>query len=543
MVCELSVQLLFSLFTTHGSSSNDVMDIGAFLHSMESFSESQLHHPYDRAMHKILAKIISCDVEGRDKVLKNILVEVPCLPPAIVFTFFRKMLTSDAATIMSFLITANVLMESHPVLKPILLECVLQTCINDSGDTRDKGIRLVKNKLHQDEELSERIEQFAADNLAHLVTLAPEEGDSKAGKYCTLYLALCTRKASLLEKLLEVFGNASPEGKKVIEENAKQLSEAVHFLVPELLPLIKTVSVEAEPLLLLLLSIFPDKSPPQRVVDACLEHYNETKKVHYLVPILPGLPKKRVLELVPLLTQLPLTDFAAAIGDLVGPLPFGDSTVEPGEVLVALSSFSDVRESSEGLNAVRNALDYCIKQLPVIFDKEVLAGALNKLVQLHTLPVLFMRMVLLSISREKELGTFVLHSVLSSSVIASKIKSDTAQWQGYILLLQKMTPASFRHLLTLPTRLMTSALKDMPRSFAERFLEFVESDACDVRAPRDAIQALREFMGEQEATAGLSQALAGVGSTPQQQDGPEEVAAHKVATEEHSPDDDLNEAH
>ena len=533
-MCDLSLQFLFDLFAVHGSSVPEVSDIDAFTRSMESFHPSQLQHPYDEALYEILDRIRSSEIEGRDKLLKSLLLDVPALPPNIVFDFFQSVLTDTPSTAMSFLITANTLMESRPALKPVLLETVLETCVSDDSDIRDKGIRLVKNKLHQDEELSDRIERFAFDSLqtlVHLQSPLQDENAALAGKYCHLFLALCTRKAVLLHKLMEVFAEASNEGKSVLLENAKQLSEAAVFLLPELLMLIKEVRKGAEPLLLLLLSIFPDKTPPQRVIDACLEHYQESKDVHYLVPILPGLPRKRVMELVPLLTQLSLTEFAAAITDLVGHLPFGDATVEPSEVLVALSTFSDAQGNTETLNAVRTALDHCIKQMANVFDKEVLAGALNKLVHVHTLPVLFMRMVLLAVNREKELGSFVLHSVLSASVVSSKIRSDPAQWQGYVLLLQKMAPASFRHLLTLPTRLMTAALHDMPKSFSERFLEFAESEDCDVRASRDALESLKEFIANFEAAGGTDKEMT---TGAQTQSGLEMTSSAQESTTQHS---------
>lgn len=519
-VHQLCTQFLFDLFAVHGSPSLAVEDVDAFLKSMESFDASQLVHPYDQALYKILHKISFCQAEGRDKILKTLLLDLPALPPAVGFDFFHKMLTGNSSTAVSFLIAANALMESQPILKPVLLECVLKTCVSEDADTREKGIRLVKNKLHQDAELSQRIEKSASENLNHLVQFQSQGEASTASpaKFCHLYLALCTRKASLLRNLFEVFAQASDDGKRVIHENAKQLTEAVHFLLPELLSLIESVPQGAEPLLLLLLSIFPDRSPPQKVVDACFERYNQSKDVQFLLPILPGLPKKRVMEIVPLLTQLPLPDFAAAVTDLVGQLPFGDASVEPSEVLVALGSSSEAQGNPEELTSVRAALDYCIKHMTAIFDKEVLAGALNKLVHMHTLPVLFMRMVLLSISREKELGTFVLHSVLSASVITSKIKPETTQWQGYLLLLQKMTPESFKHLLTLPTRLMTAALREMPKNFSERFFEFVRSDECDVRVANDAVVALKDFVTDFEAAVQATKSKASTGSPAQHTD-------------------------
>lgn len=489
------VQFLFDLFVATGSSSCQFQDIDGFLESMKRFDAGSLEHPYDQAIYKILNKVSESEIDGKDKILRRIMLEAPALPPSIIFDFFKKQLSAGSTTAVSALIIANGIMEFQPILKPILLECVLETCISDDDETREKGIRLVKNRLHQEEDLSDRIERFALEALQQLQILQPEPaGNEASGKFCHLFLALCTRKASLLRKLHEVFAKANETGRRIIQENTKQLSEAAHFLLPELLSLIENFPDGSEPLLLLLLSIFPENGPPQIIIDACIDRYNETKNVRFLLPTLFGLPKKKIMEIVPLLAQLPVDDFSKAISNLVtGKSSFGEVAIEPSEILVTLATSLHMHESLE-LNAIITSLDYCIKQMAQVFDKEVLAGALNKLVHINNLPLYFMRMVLLSISREKDLETFVLQTVLAPSVVASKVKLEKTQWEGYLLLLQKTMPASFRHLLTLPTRLMMSALDEMPQTFREKFHNFVEGEDCDMRVPNDALSAIREAM-------------------------------------------------
>lgn len=476
MIHELITDLMFSLFLKYGS----------------SLLESEELTVHDKILIRILEILSELQFGPKDRTVRDLLLELPSLPSSIIHGFFTKMLKKDSTIASSFLIAAVALMEAKPLLKGVLLNCVLESCITEDLEVREKAIRLVKNRLHVDAELTEKIEDFATENLRSL-TSHHQEVD--AGRRCHLYLALCTRKASLLRTLMEVYAQVNENDKLAIQENTKQLSEAMPFLLPEIFHLINALPDGSEKLLLFLISIFPERVPPQPVVDACLERYNATKNVRFLVPILPGLPKKRVLEIVPLLTELPVEEFTPIVTELVNQPQYSEEAIEPSEVLISLMTSSD-NPAEAALSTIRTALDHCIKRLSTVFDKEVLAGTLNKLIHMGTLPMLFMRTVLLAVSREKELGTFVLQTVLSPSVVASKIKTDASQWKGYLLLLQRLPPTAFFHLLSLPTRLMTTALKELPQSFTEQFSLFVNSEESNIRVSKEAVLAIDQILND-----------------------------------------------
>eukprot|EP00210_Caulerpa_lentillifera_P002878 g2748.t1 len=500
LVHELVIELMFSLFLKYSSS-----------------PEGTVH---DRVLIRILEIISEQQFSSKDRSVRNLLLELPSLPAGIIQEFFRKMLKKDSTTASSFLITAVALMEAKPLLKAVLLNCILESCVTEDLEIREKAIRLVKNRLHVDSELIEQIERFATDNLRSLTS---HHNDADAGRRCHLYLALCTRKASLLRTLMEVYAQVNESDKIAIQENTKQLSEAMPYLLPEIFHLINALPDGSEKLLLFLISIFPDRVPPQPVVDACLERYNASKNIRFLVPILPGLPKKRVLEIVPLLTELPVEEFTPIITELVNQPQFSDEAIEPSEILIALMTSADNASEATSLNTIRTSLDHCIKRLASVFDKEVLAGTLNKLIHMGTLPMLFMRTVLLAVSREKELGSFVLQTVLSPTVVTSKIKTEESQWRGYLLLLQRLIPTAFLHLLSLPTRLMNSALIELPRNFTEQFAGFLSSEESAVRVSKEAVSAIEQILND-HSEAGASKKTS---SSPAGQSDPENSTSVK----------------
>lgn len=199
--------------------------------------------------------------------------------------------------------------------------------------------------------------------------------------------------------------------------------------------------------------------------------------------------KRDALRMVPRLARMPEAEFSKAIMMLIT-RKRPDEQIEPNEILVALNR-ADIAEADITLLQLRSALDHCLRRLTDVFDQTSLAAALNKLVEMQELPLLFMRMVILSVGRVRALGRFVLGTLLSASVITDKIRSDKNQWRGYRMLLRQTAPQSYRHLLALPTGVMRAALEELPHEFASNMLNFVEGPDCDVRVPPDSLSAIR----------------------------------------------------
>lgn len=233
----------------------------------------------------------------------------------------------------------------------------------------------------------------------------------------------------------------------------------------------------------------------------------------FIVPALPGLAKRDALDMVPLLARLPIQEFSAAVLALIA-RPRLDESIEPSEVLVALNR-AKMSEQGVKLVQLRSALDHCLRKLSDLFDREALAGALNKMVQLPSLPMLFMRMVLLSVVRERSLCAFVLGTLLTSSVVIDKIMNQKNQWRGYLMLMAQTVPWSYKHLLELPTQVMKSVLKESSQDYVMKFRKFVESSECDIRIPAETMAALMESAEEEVVADDQTGVSVSGGSSPQ----------------------------
>lgn len=205
--------------------------------------------------------------------------------------------------------------------------------------------------------------------------------------------------------------------------------------------------------------------------------------------------------MVPLMTRLSTPEFSAAILALIARTRI-DEPIEPSEVLVALNR-SNLSGEGVKLADVRVALDHCVRVLVDIFDREALAGALNKMVQLPSLPLLFMRMVLVSVVREKALCAFVLGTLFTSNVVIEKILKERNQWKGYLVLMGKTIPLSYKHLLELPITVLKAVLKESSTEFVKKFRDYAVGSECDFRIPVEAMNTLMESADKSEPEVSL----------------------------------------
>lgn len=96
-------------------------------------------------------------------------------------------------------------------------------------------------------------------------------------------------------------------------------------------------------------------------------------------------------------------------------------------------------------------------------------------------------------SRDRSLCTFVLDTLLSSSVVTDKVRPNANQWRGYLMLLKQTTPFSFKHLLSMPATLTRAVLTELPKEFSLRLNAFLSSDQCDLRVSQDILRTVKVF--------------------------------------------------
>lgn len=164
----------------------------------------------------ILCLSYSTKIEDpRDKSVTSFLLDLPALPVKPVCSFLKVLSSRGSLFSTLSLMTASKLMEERPPLQKTMLYLILELTTAIDEDTREKAIRLVKNKLHSDVEFASEIETFAIQSLDKLKDAKHDTKDLENGeddivmeeneyieedweRFCSLYMALCTRKKSLL---------------------------------------------------------------------------------------------------------------------------------------------------------------------------------------------------------------------------------------------------------------------------------------------------------------------------------------------------------
>lgn len=187
--------------------------------------------------------------DPRDKSITSFLLDVPALPVNPVCSFLKELSSRGSLFATLSLMTASKLMEERPPLQRTMLYLVLELTTAIDEDTREKAIRLVKNKLHSAMEFAGEIEAFAVQSLHKLKDVKQEDKDLENGeddfvieetedaeedweRFCSLYMALCTRNKSLLrysqaEYVLWVFPNYCVS----IKTHINLICPAQHFAI------------------------------------------------------------------------------------------------------------------------------------------------------------------------------------------------------------------------------------------------------------------------------------------------------------------------
>ena len=153
------------------------------------------------------------------------------------------------------------------------------------------------------------------------------------------------------------------------------------------------------------------KSPsPQLVARVKRLCARRPKEAEFLIPILSWLTREEVLPVFARLVDMSLPKFNAALARILQGSVDSGPPLTPTEVIIALHAIEPSRDGVP-LKKVMEACSACLDQRSV-FTQQVLAKALNQLVEQTPLPLLFMRTVLQAINHFPALvGTAALPTV------------------------------------------------------------------------------------------------------------------------------------
>ncbi|XP_020962203.1 symplekin isoform X3 [Arachis ipaensis] len=350
----------------------------------------------------------------------------------------------------------------RPQNRQACLGIALKCAVHPQDEIRAKAIRLVTNKLYQLSYIAEDVEKFATDTLLSAVdhdvsqsgpseqrpevevacqeisgtsqvsesTLSEHDSDrttkpmaqslpsisfSEAQRLISLFFALCTKKPSLLQIVFDVYGRAPRMVKQAFHRHIPILLRALGQSYTELLHIISDPPQGSENLLTLVLQILTQDSTPSLELISTVKRLYETKfkDVSILVPLLSSLSKKEVLPIFPRLVDLPLEKFQRALAHILQGSAHTGPALTPVEVLVAIHGIVPEKDGL-ALKKITDACSACFEQRTV-FTQQVLAKALNQMVDQTPLPLLFMRTVIQAIDAFPALVDFVME-ILSKLV-------------------------------------------------------------------------------------------------------------------------------
>lgn len=391
----------------------------------------------------------------------------------------------------------------RPANRERCLQIALKSAVHHMEEVRMKAIRLVANKLFPMSCISQKIEDFAIENLQSVIndsqgadgstTGLQRDGDleqtSSAGqppvnhpanseittdgrsaqtksssipeaqRCMSLYFALCTKKHSLLRHIFTIYESIPVGAKQAVHRHIPILIRTVGPS-SELLGVISDLPTGSKNLLMQVLQTLTDGTTPSRDLVSTLSmlYNSRLKDVEILIPIFSSLSKEEVLAVFPQLVNLPLEKFQAAISRLLQGLPQTSSSITPAEVLIAIHAI-DPEKDGVPLKKVMEACSACFEQQHM-FTQQVLAKVLNQLVEQIPLPLLFMRTVIQAISVYPALVEFVME--ILSRLVNKQIWRFPKLWVGFLKCAIQTTPQSFSVLLQLPATQLENALSKNP---------------------------------------------------------------------------------
>lgn len=426
-----------------------------------------------------------------DKSLGKLLCEIPYLPEGVLKLLEDlcspgnnekqdKDLQSGDRVTQGLSAVWNLIM-LRPSNRDRCLEIALQSSINRLDEVRMKAIRLVANKLFPVASISKRIEEFANEKLNSVLEVIPAAESASASEMVTpeghqdgslenlssvadaqtlmsLYFALCTKKHPLLQRVFAIYGSLPQAAKQAVHKQVPILIRTIRSST-DLLGIISDAPADSRELLMQVVQTLTDGVvPSQDLISSVKNLYSKTKNVEFLFPVMAHLPKDEVMSVFPNIVNLPVDKFQVALSRILQGSPQHGPSLDPSEILIAIHVIDPEKEGIP-LKKVIDACAACFEQR-TIFTQQVLAKALNQLVEQIPLPLLFMRTVMQAIGAFPALVDFVME--IMSRLVSKQIWKYPKLWVGFLKCAILTKPQSYGVLLQLPAPQLENALNKNP---------------------------------------------------------------------------------
>jgi symplekin len=301
--------------------------------------------------------------------------------------------------------------------------------------------------------------------------------ESQVLQFVELPFALSVKVPDMLDNVFSIYPSMPSEVQKAVRQHIAALVRSLGPNNPKLLQLLRSFPPGSDTLALSVFTIMAEKGRTQALVSAVKEVINEREvDPHFLIPMLPTLTKAEILKHLPRAVTILnsktaedreqlkslfasiVTKPAQGFGSVSTNLP----RVRDSEMLtpVELMGLLHSAEKEIGLKTTVDAIRICFSMAD-IFRSEVLAAALNQLIEEQDLPVLFMRTTIMAVSSYKSLAGYVSSNLLSR-LIVKKIWQNKLLWDGFILCVEQTAPGSFAALLQLPQEQLVDVIQRKP---------------------------------------------------------------------------------
>lgn len=459
--------------------------------------------------------ILSAACEGllerlspKDKALSQLLMEVPWVTKSAVDVVadicqFDKQNTGGWSVL--GLTVLRDLILSRPLVREDALNYVLEFTADLDPAMRSRAIRLTVNILFPMDHIKDQIEVFAESLLKTaelkeeiiMGSTAEKEDDAAEGGWekdeegmvveedkpgkptlaevvesrISLFMALCTKKHTLLLRLAESFSKVDSHRQEIIGKNVPGLVRTISDDVDVFLQLLKELPDGAEDFarscLYCLSEVGPLAAP---LKEAVVAHYERSNDPRLLPPACSSMTKKEFLGILPAIVRDldPLAIHNALIIAMGGrPVDSLDqiqeatavparACIDPPEILIFLHMV-DLERHELPLKKVVEACNYCFA-LKGIFQPELLAIATQRLSDERTLPLLLMRTVIQTLSVAPTLKRFIVNDILPK-LVNKQVWKVPQLWQGFVRCCQQTAPDSYPILLQLPAPQLSEVLE------------------------------------------------------------------------------------
>eukprot|EP00494_Astrolonche_serrata_P030522 UN30790 len=234
-------------------------------------------------------------------------------------------------------------------------------------------------------------------------------------KNCSLFLALATKKPSMLFHFINTLAKSKKITKVALSKLSVKMISTLGINCPEIIKVITTCPPGAEgwvrQVCHVLLKQERHKPTPQLLNALQTLYFNQTKDIKILIPVLEYLQPNILEQLLPEILNMDIADAKKALQKLL--MVKDKSPIKPTTLLIRVHTLAPNMKSP----LLRNCLlviQFCLAQSA--FGGEELKIVLSELVMLEPIPVLFMRTLIQSLLLYPQLTNFamdILRSMIS----------------------------------------------------------------------------------------------------------------------------------